>query len=262
MRQLARHIKIGRWGRAALACLAILLLWPAGAFGQAEAFAQTNPFAQANGFAQTSGSAEIGRCFAVSDLAERGIDPFMGSSSRDADSGELEASSLETGQADATLKETPATVDSDAPCSDDPDADPSANFCFEDAEGQISTLPTLLAKWRGEQAAEALVDQLNETIDGDDAHDELLAETTVSPAPQPEDGDDASCSDRPDMCRSLPPLPPTLVIDASASAARQDHFQRSIPPTTLSTDDQRAWARLKVRPTPGYRTPPDQPPQA
>lgn len=261
MRQLARHIKMGRWGRATLACLAVLLLWPAGAFAQTDTSAQTNAFAK-NAFAQTGASAEIGRCFAVSDLAERGIDPFMRSTSSDAETGEFEASGLETSQADVTPKETPATIESDAPCSDDPDADPSANFCFEDAEGQISTLPTLLAKWRGEQAAEALVDKLNETIDGGEANDELLAETTVSPAPQPEDGDSASCSDRPDMCRSLPPLPPTLVVDASAGAARQEQFQRSVPPTTLSTDDQRAWARLKVRPTLGHRTPPDQPPQA
>lgn len=252
---------MGRWGRAILACLAILLLWPAGAFAQTETSGQADAFAK-NAFAQTGASAEMGRCFAVSDLAERGIDPFMRSTSSDAATGEFEVSGLETSQVDIALEETPATVDSDAPCSDDPDADPSANFCFEDAEGQISTLPTLLAKWRGEQAAAALVDKLDETIDGGGAGDEPVAETTVNPAPQPEDGDDASCSDRPDMCRSLPPLPPTLVIDASASAARQDQFQRSIPPTTLSTDDQRAWARLKVRPTPGYRTPPDQPPQA
>lgn len=219
----------GLFSRAALVFGLLVVLWPA------------------------TSHAAVGRCMEVSDLADQGVETFI-----------LSGLSVEqTGPKEAPSGELTDLEDSaDSPCGGDADADPSSNLCFEDADGQISTLPRLLAQWRGQQAAGAVVDSVLAAVDRAEANQpEALAEASVEPPAMPAPSDGDSCSTNPDECRALPPLAPTVVIDVSTTPARAGFADFDIP-VRLSDDDTRAWARLRVGPRLGHRDPPDQPPRA
>lgn len=235
MRQSGQsHIK-GFLAQAAIVCGFVLLLWP------------------------TSAHAEIGRCVenSVSDLAEQGVASFL----------TMTPATPETPlslQADADLGADGQAAPAETPCGDNPDADPSSNFCFEDAGGQISTLPRLLAQWRAQQTANTVIDSMLAAMEqqADDADAKPATPLTAESIDvEPEPADDQSCHTSPDECRSLPPAPPTLVVDASAPAARQLVYASPILPR-LTPDNPRAWAQLRIGPLNGHQDPPEQPPRA
>lgn len=209
-------------GRAMLACAALLLLWPAAA------------------------EAQTGRCLEVEDLAERGMAAFM---KPPADS-----------SVPASVEEEPTVTDVDAPCSEDvDDTDPSSNQCFEDAGEPISTLPRLLAQWRAQKTAAGVVDSVVRWAERGPSP-VVVAELPAAPASEPIDLDADSCGEDPAECRSLPPLPPTVVVDASAPAARQLDSLLAFPSVLTAELDVRPWAKLRVRASLGHRDPPQRPP--
>ncbi|QDG51723.1 hypothetical protein FIV42_13490 [Persicimonas caeni] len=230
MRQSGHSQLTGFLAQAAIVCGLVLLLWP------------------------TSAHADVGRCVehTVSDLAEQGVASLLTMTPADAPS----TPALSLYDTEEVANETP--------CGDDPDTDPSSNFCFEDAQGQISTLPSLLAKWRGEQAANAVIDSMFAAVepadDEADAAPVVVAES-VEVEPEPADSEGQSCRSNPDECRSLPPAPPTLTVDVSTASARQLLYELQLPPS-LSEDNPRAWAQLRIGPLHGHRDPPEEPPRA
>lgn len=235
MRQSGQLNLTGFLTQAALVCGLVLLLWP------------------------TSAHADIGRCVenSVSDLAEQGVTSFW----------TMTPSNVDSSPAVSLYETQPAA--NETPCGDDPDADPSSNFCFEDARGQISTLPSLLAKWRGEQAAGTVVDSMLAAMEQSDVQAEPtfaepnnpVAAESIDVEPEPADSDEQSCQNNPDECRSLPPAPPTLTVDVSTGAARQLLYGLRLP-AALSEDNPRAWSQLRIGPLHGHRDPPEQPPRA
>ena len=203
----------------------------------------------APGLAQAGSLAGTDRCLDVADLADRGVATFF-----EAD----ESGAPDVGQAH---REAPEITE--GPCGTNrADADPSSNVCFEDAEHPISTLPRLLAQWRAEKMANGVVDSVLENIDEAGGPVPLVvAESSADPVhvPTPESND--RCTSNPSECRALPPLPPSLVIDAAGSSARL--AQHLVTVLDLSTpDDTRPWAQLRVRPSDGHRDPPLKPPTA
>lgn len=176
-------------------------------------------------------------------------------------------------QPEASLDATEAlTAPADeGDCTVDPDADPSSNVCFEGAEVPASMLPTLLARSQAEMAAHALIDRAFAGLDAaadtapgalvaDDALvDDALADDALAQAPaldaspaQPrDDRASPSCSTDPEKCQSLPPLPPSLVLDVTSPAANvytwlTDHPAHAEPGAPA------AWARLRLGPHAGF----------
>lgn len=148
------------------------------------------------------------------------------------------------------------------PCTIADDADPSSNICLEAANSPISTLPRLLAEATGKETAEGVVDSILARIDenGIDDHQVVVAVTsTPDPAPV-SDGSTVACSTHSEECRSLPPVPPTLQLDASGPAARNIFSSSDL----LDAPDEgrvNAWAHLSVGPRDGYERLPDRPPK-
>jgi hypothetical protein len=217
MRRTAHSHHRERLCKAAIACALALLLWP------------------------SSVAAEPGHCFDLPDLAEQGLETFLMSPA-----GEISS---------RTEASTPEPISE--PCQGDAEADASSKFCFEDAEGPISTLPRLIAQWRGEQAAGAVTDSLLGDVAPRAESIDLALTEASSPEPTPPTEADA-CSTTLEECRALPPLPPTLVLEATPSAERERLYEVEL--LDHPTDDVRAWARLRVGPRLGYHTPPDRPP--
>ncbi len=230
MSQVIHSQSRGSWLRALLVGTLAVLCWPTSAF------------------------ADLGRCVEMHDLAEQGVETFVMDQAPAAPSGQLSR---------ADLDDLSEQAQQAAPCGGDDDADPSSNLCFEDADGQISTLPRLLTQWHARKAADAVVNSVFAAI----AHTDVPA----NPRPRPErvsvparpmhPRDNDSCTANPAKCRSLPPLAPTVTIDVATFAAHPVLHQTHIP-IRLSTNQTRAWARLRIGPRHGHRAPPDKPPQA
>ena len=169
----------------------------------------------------------------------------------------LEAHSQRSSQAtpapDVESSEPPCTVD---------DSDPASNICLEAANSPISTLPSLIAKANGKETADGVVNSILERIERSDA-DAPQVDLAITPSPDPQPADDDSkvaCSTDSEECRSLPPAPPTLQVEASA-AGNSNLLAFTDLPDTPDDGGVNAWADLRVGPEDGHQRRPDRPPQ-
>jgi hypothetical protein len=157
--------------------------------------------------------------------------------------------------------ELPASSDDEPPCSVD-DSDPASNICLEAANSPISTLPRLLVEANGKETAESVVNSILDRMEASDVEPhEFAVALTPSPEPPPA-GDDSkvACSTDSEECRSLPPTPPHIKLDASAPAARD--LTPSID--LLDAPDEgriNAWTHLRVGPEDGHSRLPERPPR-
>lgn len=157
------------------------------------------------------------------------------------------------------------------PCeTEDRDADPQYNICFEGNPAPISTLPHLLAGLQAERASwivmktvaeysETLARDYERVIFGADGQG-IASGGAERKAPPANRG--ATCSPSGDLCSALPGMPghvdlssvtPLLVLNAGLS----------VPPAPLSEGlerEQELWARLRVGPAAEHRLRVDQPP--
>lgn len=190
-------------------------------------------------------AAESGQCSNLEEMADYGLATTLWGHS-----GEISSTDARSDEVPGEVRETPCEASEEAD-------DRSASFCFEEADGQVSTLPSLLAKTRAEQKAGEIARAAADTAEPSPAR---LAETKAS-VPVDDSGDSASCSEEPDKCRALPPLPPTLTLEGSTASARDDARTLDTP-VELTPDNPPAWARLRVGPNEGHSHPPDRPPGA
>lgn len=161
-----------------------------------------------------------------------------------------------------SIEATPAPdlESEDPPCTAD-DSDPASNVCLEAANSPISTLPRLIAEANGKETADSVVNSILDRIDQSDANaPQVAVALTPSPDPQPvEDGSNVACSTDSEECRSLPPAPPTLQVEASAAA---NNLLASIDlPDAPDEGSVNAWAYLRVGPEDGHQRRPERPPQ-
>lgn len=150
----------------------------------------------------------------------------------------------------------------DSPCTVD-DSDPASNVCLEAANSPISTLPRLIAEANGKETADSVVNSILDRIEHSDAEaPQVAVAITPSPDQQPvDDGSRVACSTDSEECRSLPPAPPTLQVEASA--AGNSNLLASIDlPDSPDEGDVDARAELRVGPEDGHERRPDRPPQA
>ncbi|MFB6350604.1 MAG: hypothetical protein ABEN55_17220 [Bradymonadaceae bacterium] len=118
----------------------------------------------------------------------------------------------------------------------------SNNLCFEKAGVPASVVPALAAKAKALDQTDALVDRARELIgwSQDTSTDRRVASRThpigVAPPSQPDRND--SCTARPESCRSLPPIPPNLSVDATATAPPLTSELPEIPAADRRDDDQ------------------------
>jgi hypothetical protein len=215
----------------------------------------------------------MGRCIEIGHLGEAGAHGFFVGDAQSffADDAPSAAESDAPATAESMSTSAANSRVSD-PCSQDwgsnSDADPSSNFCFEQADGQISTLPRLIAEWRGQKEAAAVVDSILLALDRDESAPESESELMVGPvlvsispaaAPPEDPSDELVCSTNPEQCHSMPPLLIlteavfTAVVRVPLLEAEIFHVEPSEP---------RAWAELRVGPQPGHRNLPEQPPRA
>jgi hypothetical protein len=154
---------------------------------------------------------------------------------------------------------------STAPCFDlSTDEEKSNNVCFEKAGVPASVVPKLLAKARAlEQSqrlvalAEHLVGQQQEEDDWREEGPKSLPLADLPPAgPNPQQ----SCTGQPDTCRSLPPLPPELTLQASGASARETAAGLPLPDRP-EPNEQAALTHQRIAPSDGYDSPPDKPPR-
>jgi len=140
----------------------------------------------------------------------------------------------------------------------------SNNLCFEKAGVPASVVPALAAKAKALDQTETLVDQARELIGLDEVptSDRRVASRThpIAIAPPSQPNRDESCTARPDSCHSLPPLPPTLTVDATATAPYLPAASPEIPAADRR-DDTAIPERLRVFHADGYRSPPLKPPR-
>ncbi|MGM0558609.1 MAG: hypothetical protein ACQEVA_19645 [Myxococcota bacterium] len=219
-RRLSQPVRLNRWP-GMLVLLAVALLWP------------SMGFASGGNFLFPAGD---GSCYDVEPLKNHG-----------------EFGSNVTEIADAQGEDPPCTVD---------DSDPASNVCLEAANSPISTLPRLLIETNGKETAESVVNSILARMEANDVRpDEVTVAITPSPEPAPSgENSKVACSTDSEECRALPPVPPSLQLDASAPAARE--LTRSID--LLDAPGQgriNAWAHLRVGPEDGHSQLPDRPPR-
>lgn len=149
----------------------------------------------------------------------------------------------------------------DSPCTVD-DSDPASNVCLEAANSPISTLPRLIAEANGKETADSVVHSILDRMEQNDL-EPVDVEVALTPTPEPtpvKDGSTVSCSTDSEECRSLPPVPPTLQLEASAPGARNIFSSIDL---LDAPDDGRinAWAHLRVGPEDGHERRLERPPQ-
>lgn len=140
----------------------------------------------------------------------------------------------------------------------------SNNLCFEKAGVPASVVPALAAKAKALEKTDALVDRARGLIGvtGEGNADRRVA-SRIDPigvaSPSQPDSDD-SCTARPESCRSLPPIPPTLSVDAMATAPQPTAAIPAIPEAERPNDDAIP-ERLRISHSDGYGSPPLKPPR-
>lgn len=164
------------------------------------------------------------------------------------------------------------------------DADASSNLCFADASEPISTLPRLIAQWRGEQEAAEVVDSLLRALNlgGDDFLDAevsddaglrraqaLLNEPTLAAisldplqraTPRPQPGEQGlSCATAAETCHALPPLLQLPDITAAVSLSPV-HPGFGVPTIDVPAAPP-FWVDAAQGPRAGHARLPDQPPR-
>lgn len=158
-----------------------------------------------------------------------------------------------------------AVADAEPGCADaDPD-DSSFNICFEDAEGPVSTFPQLIAELRAEKIARDLTDNalaLTEVLRPADseATSNVFAEPrkpVILPLEEPE----PECSSYPVQCRSMPPLPALLVVDASSLSVPIPRVEFDYPDVIDLPESQNATPFEGLGPAAGFASPLEEPPQ-
>lgn len=164
------------------------------------------------------------------------------------------------------------------------EADASSNLCFADVSEPISTLPRLIAQWRGEQEAAEVVDSflralnlgaepladadLSEDPGTSDALARLHEPTPASssqdslqralPRPQPADPS-LSCSTAADACHALPPLL-QLPDFSGAVSLIPAHPGFHVPEIEILAQPP-AWIAPLQGPRAGHTRLPDKPPR-
>ncbi|WP_208112439.1 hypothetical protein [Bradymonas sediminis] len=163
-----------------------------------------------------------------------------------------------------------------SPCglglSDDADADPSFNLCFESAGEPISTLPRYIVRWRGEKEAASVVDSIFLALEESAGEREAprnihqvgsaLVALSVETAPRrhvPVE-DNLMCTTRHlEQCNAMPPVAESMRVAAPAGVPiPRHHFEHPADAPTLET---RPWAHLRVGPQSGHPRLPEQPPR-
>ena len=141
----------------------------------------------------------------------------------------------------------------------------SNNLCFEKAGVPASIVPTLAAKADALDQTATIVDRARELIGLESVapSSKPLASRTgpIGTVPPSQPDPDNSCTKRPASCRSLPPLPPTLSVDAMATAPHMPATTPSIP-TADRPHNEAIPERLRISHSEGYRSPPLKPPRA
>ena len=148
-------------------------------------------------------------------------------------------------------------------CLDDSDgSNKSNNLCFEKAGVPASVVPQLLAKARALEETKRVVEAARALVDGESATNEVVAsrEGPVGTIPPSQPNPENSCTAHPDNCRSLPPLPPTLTVEAPAIAPNVTDSDYEFPADS-EPDDVSIPERLRVRPEDGFSSPPFKPPR-
>ncbi len=146
------------------------------------------------------------------------------------------------------------------------DARRSNNVCFEQAGVPASVVPTLAAKVRGLQESEQAIEQATAMIglDGPVSSQEQSTTSRLDSfqfVPPPSPSPDNSCTvDRQERCRSLPPLPPSLTLEASATAPYISDRDPDFPEPRPS-DETAPLDHHEIRPSDGYSSPPLKPPR-
>ncbi len=141
------------------------------------------------------------------------------------------------------------------------------NVCFEEAGVPASVVPKLSAKVRAFQQSDKLIEQattlvgLERTDDSDERVASRLNPIEVAP-PSNEPSPNNRCTvDRQERCRSLPPLPPSLNLEASGAAPYMPVGGLELPADPDPTEDTTIPEYHDILPADGYRSPPLKPPR-
>jgi hypothetical protein len=141
------------------------------------------------------------------------------------------------------------------------------NVCFEEAGVPASVVPKLSAKVRAFQQSDELIEQatalvgLETTEESDERVASRLHPLEVAP-PAEQPNPNKSCTvDRQERCRSLPPLPPSLNLEASGAAPYMPVGNLDLPADPDPTDETTIPERHNILPADGYRSPPLKPPR-
>lgn len=141
------------------------------------------------------------------------------------------------------------------------------NVCFEEAGVPASVVPTLSAKVQAFQQSDELIDQattlvgLETTDDSDERVASRLDPIEVAP-PSNEPSPTNLCTvDRQERCRSLPPLPPSLNLEASGAGPYMPVGSLELPADPDPTDDAIIPDHHDILPADGYGSPPLKPPR-
>ena len=145
----------------------------------------------------------------------------------------------------------------------------SNNLCFEKSGVPASVVPQLLAKSRALEQSENVVDVARAIVDAQAGGSDRESETRrvvasrkgpVGTIPPSQPNPKSSCTAQPDNCRSLPPVPPSLDVEASGAAPQlpdeSPEFSESDDPA-----DEVPAGSSRVGPSDGHASPPLKPPR-
>lgn len=160
-----------------------------------------------------------------------------------------------------------ATAGEDSPCtSDDAGSLAAHNRCFEDAGAPASVVPTLLARAHALDATRRVVSAAQEAVGGTTTVEHASnppASLPVADVPSVPDRSNrsASCTpESPENCRSLPPAPGHLNVEASPVPPNLRAAELDTPERP-DADDDRPRGTRGIERSDGYDSPPHKPPR-
>ncbi|MFB6264008.1 MAG: hypothetical protein ABEL76_10355 [Bradymonadaceae bacterium] len=168
----------------------------------------------------------------------------------------------------ATGRSRPASSEaSETPCTGISNLE-SMNLCFERAGAPASVRPHLIANFQAEGLSDAVVDRALAAARADESERPNRAPAVVrvlsyNPAepPSPRPSDDSCTAAAPENCKSVPPSPPTLSIDASFPSARNRSISIDSPPRAALLRAVGPPRHDPVGPADGWDSPPNRPPK-